>query len=230
MVRMSDILKKAKERKEQKERISPESTQPETASQAPSPQAPKQEIPSPPQAEEKPTFTEERKEEASQIPEVRISPVVMKETKPASNEETKKLYLETISLMKELMKKNIDYEHIDNKKINTQIERIIDQLRLNNQELLRLALIKNPNGYDYPFCHLVNSCILSIVIGLALGYDKSKLMELGITAIFLDLGMINHLDLASQPRKLNIKEYNEIKNHVVESVAISKRFTRVYLT
>lgn len=220
MVRMSDILKKAKQRKEEKEKVSPE-----------------QEIPTPPQAstvseetkvpsEEKPALTKQRKEEASQAPEVRISPLVMKETKPASDEETKKLYAETLSLVQEITKENIDYEHIDNKKINTQIERIIEQLRLNNKELLKLALITDPNMYNYPSSHLVNNCILSIEISLALGYDKPKSMELGIVAIFFDIGLCKCLDLVKQPKKISSEEHDEIKNHVAVSAEISKKTNR----
>lgn len=150
--------------------------------------------------------------------------MVMKETKPASNEETKKLYEELISVVNgKIKEKNIDFEHVDIKEINTQIEKIIGQLRLGNEELLRLALIKEPNGYEYPSWHSVNSFIFSMVIGLALGYDNPKLMELGIAAIFYDIGLCKYADLVKQPRKLTVKEHGEVKNHIAESVEITKK-------
>ena len=81
---------------------------------------------------------------------------------------------------------------------------------------------------DYIFQHVVNVTIISIDLGLGLGYDKTKLAELGIVAILHDIGMVKFKDLYSQPRPLDPKESNEIRNHPKIAAEILERFKGTY--
>ena len=111
MVRMSDILKKIK-RKEEAPQEPPQQEippQPTPPPQAPVPKPPQQ-PPSAPQApeptkgaaERKSPYSEGREEKAHKVQEVRISPVIMKETKVASDNETEKLYDETLVMVEHI--------------------------------------------------------------------------------------------------------------------------------
>jgi HD-GYP domain-containing protein (c-di-GMP phosphodiesterase class II) len=52
--------------------------------------------------------------------------------------------------------------------------------------LLRVSAIKS--AIDYPFNHAANTCVLSLVIGKALGVDRLQLVDLGLAAFFADVG------------------------------------------
>ena len=202
MVRITDILKRAKEGKEAKES---EGKADEKRQKESPPEHSQQEVVSP--------KADEQTKEKAEISDVRISPIVKKEGKITSIEETMELYEETILLIREILKENIDYDLIDAKRITAQIEKIVNQLSLGNEEMLRLGLIKNSLDENYLFCHLINVCIFSIEVGLGVGYERPKLVELGISALLHDIGMPQFLHLSNQPRKLTAEEHGEIKNH-----------------
>lgn len=230
MVRMSDILKKAKEK---------EGTAKEERQKKPFIESAQQEAPlrfvkpmkevmfkadgvEKPRIKQRPEVREQKGEKA-ETSEVRISPLVMKGPKAASSKESLELYKTLASLMKEALKKNIDHKSIDVKQIMSQIEKIIEQLSSDDKKLLELALIKNSKDEYCLSFHSINVCIFAIEIGLGLGYEKSKLMKLGISALFHDVGMAKYQHLSNLPRELTDTEYNEIKNHPIKGREISEK-------
>jgi len=166
---------------------------------------------------------EVRRQKRAEISEVRISPVVMKEAKVASYKESANLYAQTASLMKEVLQENNNYEFIDTTtRITTQTTKIVSQLSLGNEKLLPLAFIKDWKDEDYLPYHLVNVCILSIEVGLGLGYSRPELVELGISALLHDIGMTEYAHLSSQPKRLTAEEYSQVKEHTVKRRKILK--------
>jgi len=223
MVRMSDILKKAKERekKARDEKSSP--IEPAHQEMSPEPVKLAEEVMAPEvethkveksEVEQQPEIKEQEKEKAESS-EVRISSVVMKGAKIVSNEESLKLYEESVSLMRKILKENVNYEAIDAEQIKELVEKIINQLDLGNERILRLALVRDSKDENYLFCHSANVCIFAIEIGLGLNYEKSELTELGISALFHDIGMVDYLHLSDLPRKFITEEHDEIKNHPI---------------
>lgn len=222
MVRMSDILKKGKERKTEQERQAKSLREPAKQKLSPEPvteiasaKSKAYEVISP--------DMEVRREEKAEISEVRISPIVMKEAKVASNKESPNLYAGTASLMKEILEENKNYEFIDTKRITTWTEKIVSELSLNNEKLLPLALIEDCKDDDYLPYHSVNVCILSIEVGLGLGYSRPELIELGISALLHDVGMAEYMHLSNQPRKLTAEEYSQVEEHTVKGQEILKK-------
>jgi HD-GYP domain-containing protein (c-di-GMP phosphodiesterase class II) len=151
---------------------------------------------------------------------VKISSIVNKIT---SFEESKNLYNDTLSLIKEVLKDGADYRSVDLNKITAQAEKLIEQQTIGNKALLMLVFSRNLIDQNYLFCHAVNVCIYSIEVGLGLGYERPALIELGVAALFYDIGMTKYLDIVSQPRKLTPQEYAEIKNHSVAGALILER-------
>ncbi len=157
------------------------------------------------------------------MPEVRISPMVMKEAKVASSQESLSLYEGTVSLMRLVLVKNTNCQLIDTKPIIRQTEMIVNQLRLCNEELLMLAFNKDSKDGNYLPYHSVNVCILSIEVGLGLGFTKQQLIELGVSALLHDIGMTEYLHLSKQPRRLSAQEYHEVQNHPAQGLEILKK-------
>ena len=166
---------------------------------------------------------EVRKQKRAEISEVRISPVVMKEAKVASAAESANLYTGTASLMKDILQGNNNYEFIDTTtRITTQTAKMVSQLSLGSEKLLPLALIKDWKDEDYLPYHLVNVCILSIEVGLGLGYSRPELVELGICALLHDIGMTEYAHLSSQPKRLTAEEHSQVKEHTVKRREVLK--------
>jgi len=220
MVRMSDILTKNKETVQEMQAKS----LPEPAGQKLSPE-PVTEIASAKSKAYgvKSLDVEVRKQERARISEVRFSPVVMKEAKVASYRESVNLYAGAASLMKEILLENNEYEFIDTTtRITIQTAKIVSQLSLGNEKLLPLAFIKDWKDEDYLPYHLVNVCILSIEVGLGLGYSKPELVELGICALLHDVGMTEYAHLSNQAKRLTAEEYSQVKEHTAKRREILK--------
>jgi HD-GYP domain-containing protein (c-di-GMP phosphodiesterase class II) len=78
--------------------------------------------------------------------------------------------------------------------------------------LIALTIIKDIGSYT--FNHSANVCILSIAMGIELGLDRKDLLELGIAALFHDLGKIDIPgDILNKPDTLTNIEYEKIKQH-----------------
>jgi len=91
-------------------------------------------------------------------------------------------------------------------------------LEAEKDNLIELAYYNE--GEDYLRNHLVNVLIFSLIIGERIGYSKDHFLQLGLTSLIYDLGMVNFLDLAQLPRKLNAEELERIHGHVNKSVEI----------
>ncbi|MCL6561204.1 MAG: HD-GYP domain-containing protein [Firmicutes bacterium] len=96
------------------------------------------------------------------------------------------------------------------------LQRTVDEILtnlLNNQSLMiNLNDIRSMD--DYLFGHCVNVCVLSLVTGIQLGYDKVTMSILGMGALLHDLGkIIISREILDKPGKLNAEEYEEIKKH-----------------
>lgn len=86
------------------------------------------------------------------------------------------------------------------------------QIELNTNVLLNLSHIKT---YDnYLFAHVVNVCMLSMIIGKSIKLSPEQLNELGLAALLHDYGMIR-LDRAiyDHDRKLSATEWEQVKEH-----------------
>lgn len=221
MIRISDILKRDKQRKDKEKRLHAESSKKEIVLKLPDSMEPKHEF----MPQSRPNETKEMKgtEEKAKISDIRISPIVNKGGRMASDEETVKLYEDTISLLREILREDVDYESLDIKRSVSCVEEIIDQLCLGNEKILMLALTRESIDENYLLCHLVNTCIFAIKIGLDLGYEKSKLLELGISVLLHDMGMLKYVHLAKMPRRLNEDEYTELKKHPIVSFEILQK-------
>ena len=72
------------------------------------------------------------------------------------------------------------------KKIKRVVQGIVDQILNEETSLVGLTTIRD---YDeYTFTHSVNVCIFSVALGKRLGLSKLQLYDLGMAALFHDIG------------------------------------------
>jgi len=153
------------------------------------------------------------KEEVGDLSSKRTSQIMKDGLEVESKQKTKQLYNQTIELVKEILRKGLNTEPIEGEEIKVVVEKLIDQLALGNFELI--ALTRNSTPENYLYAHSTNVCILSIVLGLGLNYNKKRLIELGVAGILYDIGMIKVCDISQKPAKLTDEEYDKISKHPI---------------
>lgn len=92
------------------------------------------------------------------------------------------------------------------------ISDIIEQLLENSYLMVNLIDIRSTD--DYLFGHSVNVCVLSLITGISLGYDRNSLMSLGMGSLMHDLGKTLIPDyILNKPGPLSPDEFQLIKKH-----------------
>jgi len=143
---------------------------------------------------------------------------VMKELQP-NIERSNALRLMGIQLVKELLRNVAERKPIELQSIKDLVGEVINYFILQDKTLLSL-FYEDYSPQDYLYHHLVNAMIMSVAVGLGLGYNKSQLAELGLAALLHDIGMVTVKDIALQPRRLTEEEYNKIKEHPVYGATV----------
>jgi len=129
----------------------------------------------------------------------------------------KRLFFETIGLIKGVVtgiKKN---QFIDARKLKRMVQGAVNLMVKDESILLGLTTIKN---YDeYTFNHCVNVAIYSLAIGRRLGFSKKTLTELGMTGLLHDIGKAKiPKEIINKPDKLDDDEWRLMKEHPMTGV------------
>ncbi|HJL43847.1 MAG TPA: hypothetical protein RMG48_21235 [Myxococcales bacterium LLY-WYZ-16_1] len=83
--------------------------------------------------------------------------------------------------------------------------------------LLKLSAIKQPDYYAYS--HAANTCMLSLVMGRALGVDRVRLVDLGMSGLFADIGFaLLPAELIDRERELSDREKSEVQTAMVQQI------------
>ncbi len=108
------------------------------------------------------------------------------------------------------------------------VNNLIEELLFNPNVLVNLTDIRSYD--DYTFAHSVNVCILSLMTGVTLSYDDSKLKELGVGALLHDIGKIK-LDKCTLNKTddLTREEYCEVKQHAECGFEILRKYDDISL-
>ena len=81
--------------------------------------------------------------------------------------------------------------------------------------LIKLGAIKNAE--DYPYNHAANTCVLAIVLGRALGVDRLSLVDLGLAALFADVGFaLLPPELVDREHELTDPERAEVQTAMLQ--------------
>jgi len=103
-----------------------------------------------------------------------------------AKERAKRTYTESVSATRELIESIRMGGSPNIKKIKRVVQGIVDQILNEETSLIGLTTIRD---YDeYTFTHSVNVCIFSVALGKRLGLSKLQLYDLGMAALFHDIG------------------------------------------
>ncbi len=124
----------------------------------------------------------------------------------------KERYTTILSYIKNIRECVVNYRSFD-------IEPAVDAVKslINSPESINVfyhSTIDIRSDEDYLICHQVNSFIYSLVIGKGLKYSQDQLFELGLSALFYDVGLFSIPEsITSKEGKLSEEEYKKIKEH-----------------
>jgi len=126
--------------------------------------------------------------------------------------EAKKIYFRSIALGKEVCQNLLEDRPLALRKGKRLAQSMVDLLLSDKVPLLGLANIKNYDEYTYN--HSVNVTIYSLALGARLGFSKKILAELGLAALFHDVGKTRIPDsILKKPDKLSEVEWEIIRSH-----------------
>lgn len=134
------------------------------------------------------------------------------EDRERSKERAKRTYSQSIAVTKDLMTSVRMGKSPNIKKIKRIVQGIVDQILTEETSLIGLTTIRD---YDeYTFTHSVNVCIFSVALGKRLGLTKIQLYDLGMAALFHDIGKSRvPVEVLNKSGGLTDEEWRQIAAH-----------------
>jgi HD-GYP domain-containing protein (c-di-GMP phosphodiesterase class II) len=141
---------------------------------------------------------------------------------------SEKTRIKTINIVRDnfnIMERN---HKLNVRVIKDSVNNLIDEILFSPNVLVSLTDIRSYD--DYTFAHSVNVCILSLMTGVTLNYDDSKLKELGVGALLHDIGKIK-LDKGTliKADDLTRDEYSAVKQHAERGFEILRKYDDISL-
>lgn len=127
-------------------------------------------------------------------------------------EEAKKVYFRSVAMVREVCQNLLEDKSLALRKAKRLRQSMIDSVLHDQTALLGLSTIKNYDEYTYN--HSVNVSIYSLMLGAKLGLSKRILAELGLAALFHDVGKTKIPEtILNKPGKLDEPEWEVMRAH-----------------
>jgi HD-GYP domain-containing protein (c-di-GMP phosphodiesterase class II) len=153
--------------------------------------------------------------------ETRLADV--KKTVTDVKQESNRVYFRTVALMGNVLRTAEEKQILQMRKAKRLTQQMVDIIQNDESMLLGLTSIKNFDAYT--FAHCVNVCILSMLIGDRMRFEKADVARLGLTALMHDIGKTYvPATILNSTGKLNEREWELMKYHTFFGV---KELSRV---
>ena len=130
--------------------------------------------------------------------------------------EMKKIYEDAIVDLRNIMDDVLEGKKITGRRVFSIAERIILHLRVGKNALVSFINIFGFLGEtdDYLYSHSINVAILSGGVGMALEYGDSRLLNLCVSSLLHDLGLLKIPEnIIKKPGKLTKDEFAQVQKH-----------------
>jgi len=129
---------------------------------------------------------------------------------------------EAIKSVRNIVRSYTLAQTVDTRPVKEVINAIVDDLFYAKDIVINMVDLRAKS--DYTFCHMVNVAVLSVIVGISLGYDELKLRNLGVGALLHDIGKIKiDENIYNKPDVLTENEYNEVKRHAEQGFEILRK-------
>jgi HD-GYP domain-containing protein (c-di-GMP phosphodiesterase class II) len=121
-------------------------------------------------------------------------------------------YFSAVSFTKGVMNKIQAGEKINARRAKRVVQSLVDVLLQEEELLVGMTAIKDYD--DYTYHHSVNVSILAISLGQKLGFSKQALLELGLVALFHDIGKTEiPPEVLNKPGAFTEEEWKIVRRH-----------------
>lgn len=131
----------------------------------------------------------------------------------------KRTYAQSVKVAKDVLGDMRLGKAVNVRKVKRAVQGIVDQVLSNESSMITMTTLRDFD--EYTFTHCVNVSIFSVIIGQRLGLDRLQLYELGLGALFHDVGK-QRLDVAiiNKPGGLSDAEWTHLKEHPAEGLLL----------
>jgi HD-GYP domain-containing protein (c-di-GMP phosphodiesterase class II) len=158
-------------------------------------------------------------DELGKVPHIKVEELKeIKEDKDYRNKkkQIKKTYSNAVSITKGVLSKADSGETINFRKSKRVIASITDQILEDESRSILVGMTTLKDYDDYTYHHSVNVSILAIAFGHKLGLPKIQLAELGLAALFHDLGKIKiPLEILNKPSAFSDSDWKIMRQHPI---------------
>jgi HD-GYP domain-containing protein (c-di-GMP phosphodiesterase class II) len=158
------------------------------------------------------------------------APVECIEVKPATeadepqNDEealtaAKRTYAQSVKVAQEVLSDMRIGKAVNVRKVKRAVQGIVDQVLSNESSMVTMTTLRDFD--EYTFTHCVNVSIFSVIIGQRLNLDRKQLYELGLGALFHDVGKQRlEADVINKTGSLTDEEWDHLKQHPTEGLLL----------
>ena len=137
-------------------------------------------------------------------------------------ETAKRNFYDSVSYLKTVATQISLGQVVNAKKSKRVIQAFVDEIVEDESYMLNLTTIKDFD--EYTLNHSINVSILSLALGMRVGLNKSQLVELGVAALFHDLGKVRIAEsIINKPGRLTEEEFREVKKHPFKGAIVLSR-------
>ncbi|MBI4521135.1 MAG: HD domain-containing protein, partial [Gemmatimonadetes bacterium] len=132
-------------------------------------------------------------------------------------EAAKRTYSQSVRVAKDVLTDVRLGKAVNVRKVKRAVQSIVDQVLNNETSMIGMTTLRDFD--EYTFTHCVNVCIFSVVLGQKLGLTKLQLYELGLGALFHDIGKMRlPPEIINKPSGLSDQEWATLKEHTTEGL------------
>lgn len=129
-----------------------------------------------------------------------------------AKEQAKRTYQRSVAVTKEVINSVRMGRTASVKKVKRAVQAIVDQVLSDETSLIGLTTLRDYD--DYTFTHSVNVCIFSVALGKKIGLSKLQLYDLGMAALFHDVGKSRvPLEVLNKDGSLDDEEWRIMQAH-----------------
>lgn len=132
-------------------------------------------------------------------------------------EAAKRTYAQSVRVAREVLTDMRLGKAVNVRKVKRAVQSIVDQVLTNETSIVGMTALRDFD--EYTFTHSVNVCIFSVVLGQKLGLNRLQLYELGLGALFHDIGKMRlNPEVINKTSGLTDEEWQHLKEHPTEGL------------
>lgn len=136
-----------------------------------------------------------------------------------TKEEAKRSFFSALHVVKEAVKEGVTRGKVNPRKVKRVVESVVDSILCDEESMMALTAIRDYDEYTYH--HSFNVCIYSIALANRLGLPRQALCEIGIAALFHDVGKTDvPRDVLNKIENLTDEDWQTIQEHTMSGVKV----------